>query len=168
MVILHFNWHCTSYGFYIALLISQFCLKFSYHDIFVNPKPWSKQIAFTDLCYRDFCIFWYGAQYLFKIFQKTKRNSHPQMFFKTLVLKIFAVFTGKHLCWSLFLIKLQAFKHRCFPVNISKCLRTALFIGHLWRLLLNFYLLNCICSYRGVRMIEWMESKTVWKKIKSE
>ena len=99
---------------------------------------------------------------------KTKRNSHPQMFFKTRALKSFAVFTGKDLCWSLFLIKLQVFKHRCFPVNISKCLWTALFIEHLWRLLLNFHLLNCMCSYRGVRMIEWMESKTVWKKIKSE
>ena len=30
------------------------------------------------------------------------------MFFKIGVLKNFAMFTGKHLCWSLFLIKLQA------------------------------------------------------------
>ena len=30
------------------------------------------------------------------------------MFFKLSVLKNFAVFTWKHLCWSLFLIKLQA------------------------------------------------------------
>ena len=27
------------------------------------------------------------------------------------VLKIFANFTGKHLCWSLFFTKLQAFRH---------------------------------------------------------
>ena len=33
------------------------------------------------------------------------------------VLKIFAIFTGKHLCWSL--------QHRCCPVNIAKYLRTA-------------------------------------------
>ena len=31
------------------------------------------------------------------------------MFFKIGVLKIFANFTGKHLRWSLFLVKLQAF-----------------------------------------------------------
>ena len=31
----------------------------------------------------------------------------PQMFFKIGALKIFSNFTGKHLCWSLFLIKLQ-------------------------------------------------------------
>ena len=57
------------------------------------------------------------------------------------VLKNFAIFTGKHLCWSLFLIKLQAFRqetaakvfsweccdifkssffHRPLPVNTSQ------------------------------------------------
>ena len=35
------------------------------------------------------------------------RSSHSQMFFKTDVLKNFAIFKGKHLCRSLFLIKLQ-------------------------------------------------------------
>ena len=38
------------------------------------------------------------------------------------VLKNFEIFTWKHLCWSLFSIKLQA----CFPVNIARFLRTAL------------------------------------------
>ena len=36
-----------------------------------------------------------------------RSNSLLQMFFKTGVLKNFAIPTGKHLCWSLFLIKLQ-------------------------------------------------------------
>ena len=31
-----------------------------------------------------------------------------QMFFEIVVLENFAIFRGKHLCWSLFLIKLQA------------------------------------------------------------
>ena len=31
-----------------------------------------------------------------------------EMFFKIGVLTNFAIFTGKHLCWSLLLIKLQA------------------------------------------------------------
>ena len=35
------------------------------------------------------------------------RNSRWQMFFQRTVLKILASFTGKHMCWSLFLIKLQ-------------------------------------------------------------
>ena len=34
-----------------------------------------------------------------------KRSSRLQMFFETRVLKKFANFTGKNLCWSLFLVK---------------------------------------------------------------
>ena len=50
------------------------------------------------------------------------------MFFKIGVLKNFAIFTEKHLRWSLFLRKLQAFRGlarqlMCFSVNIEKCLR---------------------------------------------
>ena len=33
------------------------------------------------------------------------RNSRTQLFFKIVVLKNFAIFTEKHLCWSLFLAK---------------------------------------------------------------
>ena len=51
------------------------------------------------------------------------RSSRRQMFFNIGVIKNFAMFTQKHLCWSLFLIKMQAF--RCFPVNIAKLLRAA-------------------------------------------
>ena len=58
------------------------------------------------------------------VFIKSRcRSSRSQMFFKIDVLTNFAVFTGKHLCWSLFQIKLQAFE--CFPVNIAKFLRAA-------------------------------------------
>ena len=64
------------------------------------------------------------------------RSSHCQMFFKIGALKNFEIFTGKHFCWwSLFLIKLQAF--RCFPVNIAKFLRAAFFIEHFMWLLLQ-------------------------------
>ena len=45
------------------------------------------------------------------------RSSRSQMFFKIGIIKHFAMFTWKHLCWSPFLIKLQAF--RCFPVKIA-------------------------------------------------
>ena len=53
------------------------------------------------------------------------RSSHSQMFFKIDVLINFASFRRKHLCWSLFLIKLQA-----------KFLRTRSFTEHLQWLLL--------------------------------
>ena len=39
------------------------------------------------------------------------RSSRTQMFFETSVIRNFAIFIGKHLCWSLFLIKLQALRH---------------------------------------------------------
>ena len=63
-----------------------------------------------------------------------RSNSRSQMLLKTGVLINFAVFTGKNLCRSLFLIKFQDWKpeflfekghqHKCFPVNIAKFSRT--------------------------------------------
>ena len=68
------------------------------------------------------------------------------MFYKIGVLKNFAKFTGKHLCWSLFFNKFGSLRpatllekrrqHSCFPVNFAKFLRTPFFIEHLWWLLL--------------------------------
>ena len=47
------------------------------------------------------------------------------------ILKNFTIYTGKHLCWCLFLIKFETcnavkkrLQLRCFPVNIAKFLRT--------------------------------------------
>ena len=68
--------------------------------------------------------------------------SRLQMFFKIGVIKKFAIFTGKHLCWRLFLINFvkRRLQHRCFAVNISKFLRTAFFIEHFrWLLLQMLY-----------------------------
>ena len=45
------------------------------------------------------------VQILLQIF--LSRSSRSHMFFKISVLKNFATITGKHLCWNLFLIKLQ-------------------------------------------------------------
>ena len=66
-----------------------------------------------------------------------KFERRSQMFFKIDVLKNFANFTGKHLCWSLFLIQLQAWRvatlfkkrlqHSCFPVKFAKFFRTPFF-----------------------------------------
>ena len=65
------------------------------------------------------------------------------MFFRIVVLKNFAMFTGKHLCWRFFLIKLQAFRppsglqHRCFPVKFAAFLRTPFFTEQVRWLLLE-------------------------------
>ena len=44
------------------------------------------------------------------------RSSHPKCSIKRAFLKNFAIFTGKHPCWSLFLIKLHAKR----PVTLLK------------------------------------------------
>ena len=64
----------------------------------------------------------------------------PEVFFKKDVLKNFANFTGRHLCWSLFFNKVtglracsfikKGLQHRCVPVKLAK------FYEHLEELLL--------------------------------
>ena len=45
------------------------------------------------------------------------KSSHKRYPVKN-ILKIFAIFTEKQLCWSLSLKK--KLRHRCFPVDIAK------------------------------------------------
>ena len=72
----------------------------------------------------------------------------PVMFYQKAVLQYFAIFTGNHLCWSIFLIKLQALNacyfikkrllHKCFPVNTANFLKTSILKSICERLLLQF------------------------------
>ena len=39
-----------------------------------------------------------------------RSKSHSQMFFNTVILRNFAIFTGKHVCWSLFLNRISGLK----------------------------------------------------------
>ena len=60
------------------------------------------------------------------------RSSGSQIFCKIGALKDWAIFTGKHLCWSLFFIKLQVFS----PATLLKRdSNTVVFLWMLW----NFY-----------------------------
>ena len=69
---------------------------------------------------------------------------------KKAVLKDFAIFTGKHLHWSLFFKKVavlqpcniakKILQHRCFPVGIAKFLRTPILKNICKRL---FLIVNC-------------------------
>ena len=63
------------------------------------------------------------------------RNSHWKCSIKNAVLMNFAIFRGRNLSWSLYLIKL--FQYRCFPVNNAKFLRTPTFKNICKQLLLN-------------------------------
>ena len=72
------------------------------------------------------------------------RSSCSQIFFKIYVLKTLANFIGKHLCWSLLLLKLQTLRtatllkgaSRRFPVKFANLLRATFFTEHLQWLLL--------------------------------
>ena len=89
------------------------------------------------------------------------RSSRSQMFFKIGALKTFAIFTAKHLCWSLFLMKLQAWRAATLSKrdsNTSVFLWAASFIEHLrWLLLI-------------IRQIkdQARKGKKCWKNIKKK
>ena len=111
----------------------------------VNCLAISMKIAKLARC--DQVIFKISFIYFFSI--STFRSSRSQMFFKVGVHKNVANFTEKHLCWSLFVIKLQAFRpgcnlikkrlqHRCFSVKFGKFLRTSIFTEHLRWIFFSF------------------------------
>ena len=74
------------------------------------------------------------------------KKQPPEMFYKKVVLKNFAIFAGKHLCWNLFLIKFHAYRPATFlkrdsstgvSVNIERFLRTPILKNMYKRLLLS-------------------------------
>ena len=69
------------------------------------------------------------------MFYRNYRSSCSQMFFRIGVLKNFANFTRKHLCWSLFFDK--RLQHRCFLVKFAKFYEHLFSPEHLLWLLLN-------------------------------
>ena len=75
------------------------------------------------------------------------RSSHRRCSVRKDVLRNLTKFTEKHLCQSLFLMKLQAFikkrlRHRCFPVSFAKFLRTPFLQNPSGRLLLHIAQFN--------------------------
>ena len=61
--------------------------------------------------------------------------------------KYLAIFTGKHLYWSPFLI-IKGQQCRCFPVNIAKFLRTVFYRIPPMAFILNLF--NHLGNYRDV------------------
>ena len=79
------------------------------------------------------------------------RSSRWQIFFKICVIKNFANSKGKHLCWSLCLIKLQVSR----PAFLSKRdSNTGTFLWNLQNLLENLFLKNtssdCFCQLQPI------------------
>ena len=83
----------------------------------------------------------------------TIESSHPKDYHKKDIFKCFTKFTWIHLCRSLFLVALQAFRsrliierlwHWCFTVNFVKFLRTSILHSSFVGLLLKtFYRKVC-------------------------
>ena len=86
------------------------------------------------------------------------RSSHRWCSAKKGDLKNFAIFTGKHLCRSFFFNKVaglrpasllkKRLRHRCFPVNFGKFLRTPFLqntSGWLLLKILTSFILSCSC-----------------------
>ena len=99
-----------------------------------------KNFSSSNFWQSSFRCLWRSLSWLQCVEQinpKTFRSSHLRCSIKEAVLKNFAIFTGKHMFWNLFLIKLEAW--RCFPVNTTKFLRTPF-----WRTTVN----GCFWTFR--------------------
>ena len=92
----------------------------------VNVQKQPQDVFYKKAVLKNFALF-IAKSVLGSLFNKivaTHRSSCWQMFFK-----VGANFTVKHLCRSLFLIKLQAFRR--YPVTYAEFWRAAFYIGHI-------------------------------------
>ena len=75
------------------------------------------------------------------LLERIQKQQSPEVFYKKAALKNVLIFTGKHLCWSLYLqvcnfIK-KRLQHRCFTVNMPKFLKTPILKNICERVLLR-------------------------------
>ena len=77
-------------------------------------------INVKDKCLHSQFIIQFLSKFIFNLVTASTFINCPNMFSEKGVLKNFALFTGKHLCWSLFSIKLQSLN-----INFKEHLRAA-------------------------------------------
>ena len=98
-----FTLHCGAFKAFIKLFVApQRSVKIKFHLFF----PYLTFFKAANLL----LYLKVGACKLSLVLSKICRSSCSQMLFKIDILKNFANFTVKHLCWSPFLIKLQVFR----------------------------------------------------------
>ena len=72
------------------------------------------RLTFKSICveFHDFVVTFFHSSFTDKkcLCLLGLQMQPPEVFCKKAVLKTFVIFTGKHFCWGLFLIKLQAFR----------------------------------------------------------
>ena len=71
---------------------------------------WDFLLAFSCLIQQFYLLHLLQFFASFSSQRVTFRSSRPEAFYKKVAFKNFAILTGKCMCWSLFLIKLQAFR----------------------------------------------------------
>ena len=82
------------------------------------------------------------------------RSSHKSCSIEKAVLKNFAIFTGKHLCWSLLLIDLQASKPATFFKRDSSTSVFLWILQNFWEHLFCWKSANnCFCSFNFLLII---------------
>ena len=121
-------------------------VQYSRKAVFSFEKGLNYQNHSSSFCTLFLNLYRFNDQMYF-IMIRISRSSHREVFYKKCVLRNFAKFTGKHLCQGLFFHKVadhrpvtllkRRFRHRCFPVNFAKFLRTFFLTEHLRSLLLN-------------------------------
>ena len=105
------------------------------------------------LLYRKRCLHESERKTLWLSFVNLRkvRRSRSQMFFKTDVLKNFANFTGKHLFWGLFSIKLQALFNKVSS-EISQIFKNTFFYRTSFVKILQSFHFNIFgINHRGFR-----------------
>ena len=103
-------------------------------------------------------FFYFGQVFVFcrfinKNVLETDKSSQQRCSVKRAILGNFAVFTGKHLCWSLFFIKLQTFN----PWTLLK------------KELTQVFSFSCSCSETSIlknicvrQLLNWLYEVIVW------
>ena len=109
------------------------------------------------------------TQYKVTYFRKMYRSSHRKCFVKKVALKNFAYFTGRQLCWSLLIIKLQTLRPSTqvlFSCEICEIFKETYFEEHLrttaskrFLLISPFYLI--LGEYNGNSGLKWLRKTRI-------
>ena len=112
LYLVHFSSHCYPLSFLSLAVGFKFTNKFTWHILdIVLKRLLSYQISWS-MSRKSFCCI---------ITCQKCRSSYQRCYIKKAVLKTFAMFTGKDLCWSLLLVKLQAFSKVTGLLNCCFC-----------------------------------------------
>ena len=103
---------------YFSVIFTNF-FSVAFYGIPLCDCFWTKVTKLRWVLYVAWCCTSLCYQFTRSAVQNQKQP--PEVFYKKAIIKNFGIFSGKHLCWSLFLIKLQAFRtikkrlqHMCF------------------------------------------------------